>query len=155
MINILSAQAQDPWILKADNYSGRYYGETVANGAVGIVTSNTPFRIQDVVLAGTYDLYGRGRVGNFLKNFNLLNMRFQIDESLNVSDMKQQLNMRNGSFSTTFDDPGRASVTYTYYALRQLPYTVLMDVSVTAKKDITIDVGNHLSAPDAIKDVQN
>lgn len=50
-INFLSVQAQDPWILKADNIHGHYYGETVANGAVGIVTSNTPFKIQDVVLA--------------------------------------------------------------------------------------------------------
>jgi len=151
----LTAQAQDPWILKADNANGRYYGETVANGAVGIVTSNTPFKIQDVVLAGAYDLYGRGRVSNFLKDFNLLNMRFQIDGALNVSGMTQQLNMRNGSFTTTFNDTDKATVTYTYYALRQLPYTVMMDVSVTAKKDITIDVANILSSPDAMKDVQN
>jgi len=154
-INILSAQAQDPWILKADNINGRYYGETVANGAVGIVTSNEPFKIQDVVLAGAYDLYGRGRVGNFLKGFNLLNMRFQIDGGLNVSGMKQQLNMRSGTFSTTFNEGDKATVSYTYYALRQLPYTVLLDVSVTAKKDITIDVANLLQAPDAIKDVQH
>jgi len=151
----LTAQAQDPWILKADNANGRYYGETVANGAVGIVTSNTPFKIQDVVLAGAYDLYGRGRVSNFLKDFNLLNMRFQIDGALNVSGMTQQLNMRNGCFTTTFNDTDKATVTYTYYALRQLPYTVMMDVSVTAKKDITIDVANILSSPDAMKDVQN
>jgi len=151
----LTAQAQDPWILKADNTNGRYYGETVANGAVGIVTSNMPFKIQDVVLAGAYDLYGRGRVSNFLKDFNLLNMRFQIDGALNVSGMTQQLNMRNGSFTTTFNDTDKATVTYTYYALRQLPYTVMMDVSVTAKKDITIDVANILSSPDAMKDVQN
>jgi hypothetical protein len=32
---------------------------------------------------------------------------------------------------------------------------VLLDVSVTAKKDITIDVANLLSAPDAIRDVQH
>ena len=151
----LTAQAQDPWILKADNANGRYYGETVANGAVGIVTSNTPFKIQDVVLAGAYDLYGRGRVSNFLKDFNLLNMRFQIDGALNVSGMTQQLNMRNGCFTTTFNDTDKATVTYTYYALRQLPYTVMMDISVTAKKDITIDVANILSSPDAMKDVQN
>ena len=69
--------------------------------------------------------------------------------------MTQQLNMHNGSFTTTFNDTDKATVTYTYYALRQLPYTVMMDVSVTAKKDITIDVANILSSPDAMKDVQN
>jgi protein-glucosylgalactosylhydroxylysine glucosidase len=155
MIPFLPAHAQDPWILKADDINGRYYGETVANGSVGIVTSNAPFKIQDVVLAGVYDLYGRGRVSNFLRGFNLLNMRFQIDGALNVSGMTQQLNMRNGSFTTTFNDGDKATVTYTYYALRQLPYTVLLDVSVTAKKDLTIDAANLLSAPDAIRDVQH
>lgn len=155
MMPFLPARAQDPWILKAEDVNGRYYGETVANGSVGIVTSNTPFKIQDVVLAGVYDLYGRGRVSNFLKGFNLLNMRFQIDGALNVSGMTQQLNMRNGSFTTTFNEGDKATVTYTYYALRQLPYTVLLDVSVTAKKDLTIDVGNLLTAPDAIRDVQH
>ncbi|XHR95532.1 hypothetical protein ACFJIV_02165 [Mucilaginibacter sp. UC70_90] len=78
-------QAQDTWILKADQVNGRYYGETVANGAVGIVTSNSPFKIQDIVLAGAYDLYGRGGVDNFLRNFNLLNMNFRIDGGLDVS----------------------------------------------------------------------
>jgi protein-glucosylgalactosylhydroxylysine glucosidase len=155
MMPFLPAQAQDPWILKADDINGRYYGETVANGSVGIVTSNAPFKIQDVVMAGVYDLYGRGRVSNFLKGFNLLNMRFLIDGALNVSQMTQQLNMRNGSFTTTFNEGDKATVTYTYYALRQLPYTVLLDVSVTAKKDITIDAANLLSAPDAIRDVQH
>ncbi len=154
-ITLLSAQAQDPWMLKTDKVDGRYYGETVANGAVGIVTSNELFKIHELVLGGAYDLYGRGSVSNFLKGFNLLDMRFQIDGSLNVSEMTQALNMRNGSFTTTFTDPGRATVTYTYYALRQLPYTVLLDVSVNAKKDITIDVANLLSAPDAIRDVKN
>src|SRR5688572_6398334 len=110
MIPFVSVQAQDLWILKADDINGRYYGETVANGSVGIVTSNAPFKIQDVVLAGVYDLYGRGRVSNFLKGFNLLNMRFQIDGALNVSGMTQQLNMRNGSFTTTFNDGDKATV---------------------------------------------
>jgi len=39
--------------------------------------------------------------------------------------------------------------------LRQLPYTVLMDVSITAKKDIIITGASVIEAPDALKDVQN
>src|SRR4051794_39372680 len=71
---------QDPWILNADSINpAMYYGETVANGMVGIVSSPEPFKIKDVVLAGAYDLYGRGRVSNFLRSFNLLNMRMDID----------------------------------------------------------------------------
>jgi trehalose/maltose hydrolase-like predicted phosphorylase len=126
---------------------------------VGIVSSADPLKIKDVVLAGAYDLYGRGRVSNFLRSFNLLNMRLDIDgisiSAANVSGMKQQLDMRYAAFTTSFDHAGKASVSYTYYALRQLPYTVLMDVEVTAKKDITISGASVMEAPDALKDVQN
>ncbi|MEJ0081079.1 MAG: hypothetical protein WDM78_09070 [Puia sp.] len=44
-------------------------------------SSPQPFQVKDVVLAGAYDLYGRGRVSNFLKSFNLLNMHFSVDGS--------------------------------------------------------------------------
>lgn len=151
---------QDPWIIKADSINAsNYYGETVANGMIGIVSSPEPFHVKDVVLAGAYDLYGRGRVSNFLRSFNLLNMRLEIDGNMitatNVSDMKQQLDMHYAAFTTTFNHDDKATITYTYYALRQLPYTVLMDVSITAKKDITISAASVMEAPDALKDVQN
>ena len=71
---------QDPWKIKADNIDpNNYYGITVANGMIGIVSSPEPFKVKDVVLAGAYDLYGRGRVSNFLRSFNLLNMYLEID----------------------------------------------------------------------------
>ena len=44
---------------------------------IGIVSSPEPFKVKDVVLAGAYDLYGRGRVSNFLRSFNLLNADVQ------------------------------------------------------------------------------
>jgi protein-glucosylgalactosylhydroxylysine glucosidase len=157
---IFRSNSQDPWILKADSVNpASYYGETVANGMVGIVSSPEPLKIKDVVLAGAYDLYGRGRVSNFLRSFNLLNMRLEIDgasiSAANVSGMRQRLDMRYASFTTTFNHADKATVSYTYYALRQLPYTVLMDVEVTAKKDITISGASVMEAPDALKDVQN
>lgn len=160
LLFIFRSYSQDPWILKTDTINpSNYYGETVANGMVGIISSAEPLKIKDVVLAGAYDLYGRGRVSNFLKSFNLLNMRLDIDgvsiASNNVSGMKQQLDMRYAAFTSTFNHTDKASVSYTYYALRQLPYTVLMDVEITAKKDITISSASVMEAPDALKDVQN
>ncbi len=57
----------DPWKITADKINpADYYGITVANGMIGIVSSPEPFKIKNVVLAGTYDLYGRGRVSNFI-----------------------------------------------------------------------------------------
>jgi len=159
LISFLSF-AQDPWKISTTLIDpAHYYGITVANGMIGIVSSPEPFKIKDVVLAGAYDLYGRGRVSNFLRSFNLLNMNLEIDgsrvNSANVANMKQELDMRHASFTTSFDFGDKASVSYTYYSLRQLPYTVLMDVTVMAKKDITINGASVMEAPDALKDVQN
>ncbi len=152
--------AQDPWKITASSIDpAHYYGITVANGMIGIVSSPEPLKIKDVVLAGAYDLYGRGRVSNFLRSFNLLNMNLDIDghriAGSDASNMKQELDMHHAAFTTSFDYAGKASITSTYYSLRQLPYTVLMDVAITAKKDITITGASVMEAPDALKDVQN
>ena len=155
-----SAQSIDPWIIKPGKIDPQnYYGITVANGMIGIVSSPEPFKVKDVVLAGAYDQYGRGRVSNFLRSFNLLNMYLDVDgkriDGRNTTNLTQELNMRNASFTTTFDHGDKASVSYTYYSLRHLPFTVLMDVTITAKKDITIGGSSVMEAPDALRDVQN
>src|SRR5215475_5717864 len=95
--NIFS-QTVDPWKIEAAKINpSNYYGVTVANGMIGIVSSPQPFQVKDIVLAGAYDLYGRGRVSNFLKSFNLLNMHFKVDSadisSKNISGYTQTLNM--------------------------------------------------------------
>jgi protein-glucosylgalactosylhydroxylysine glucosidase len=154
------AAAQDPWKIKADKIDpSNYYGITVANGMIGIVSSPEPFKVKDVVLAGAYDLYGRGRVSNFLRSFNLLNMNLDIDgrriSGGAVSNLHQELDMRRASFTTSFDYGDKATVTYTYYSLRHLPFTVLMDVSVTAKKDLSLTGSSVMEAPDALRDVEN
>ena len=149
----------NPWVISAVPDPANYSGVTVANGMIGIVSSPQPFQVKDVVLAGAYDLYGRGRVSNFLKSFNLLNMHFNVDgaetNAKNISSLKQTLDMQRASFTTSFNIQDKASVTYTYYALRQLPYTVLMDITVVAKKDIEIEPASVMEAPDALRDVQN
>lgn len=157
---LFQAKAQDPWHITADKIDpANYFGVTVANGMIGIVSSPEPFKVKNVVLAGVYDQYGRGRVSNFLNSFNLLNMNLDINgkrlDAKAVTNMQQQLDMQHASFTTTFSYADDATVKYTYYSLRQLPFTVLMDVSITAKKDITITPASVMEAPDALRDVQN
>ncbi|MCX6206657.1 MAG: glycoside hydrolase family 65 protein [Bacteroidetes bacterium] len=159
----ITATAQtkaDPWIIKATGFNAAdYYGVTVANGMIGIVSSPDPFMVKDVVLAGAYDLYGRGRVSNFIRSFNLLNAYLEIDgnrmDAKNISNFKQELNMRKASFTTSFDYGNKATVSYTYYSLRQLPFSVLMDITITPKANISINAASVMEAPDALKDVQN
>ncbi len=152
--------AQDQWIIKADKIDpANYYGVTVANGMIGVVSSPEPFKVKNVVLAGAYDLYGRGRVSNFLNSFNLLNMYLEINgtriSSANISNFKQQLDMQHAAFTTTFDYGNEATIKYTYYSLRQLPFTVLMDVEITAKRPINVTSASILEAPDDLKEVEN
>ena len=80
---------------------------------------------------------------------------FVKQKKLTVQNLKQELDMKQASFTTSFDYGDKATVSYTYYSLRQLPFTVLMDVTVTAKKDININSASVMEAPDALRDVQN
>jgi len=159
-ITFPGAAQVDPWKITATSITpSDYYGITVANGMIGIVSAPEPFKIKDVVLAGAYDLYGRGRVSNFLRSFNLLNATLDIDgtriDGKNTRNMKQELDMLHAGFTTSFDYSDKATVSYTYYSLRQLPFTVLMDISIVAKQDISINSSSVMEAPDALKDVQN
>ena len=156
----IDAQQPHPWKITAAKIDpSNYYGITVANGMIGIVSSPEPFKVKDVVLAGAYDNYGRGRVSNFLRSFNLLNMYLDIDgrriAAGSATNMKQSLDMKGASFTTSFDYGDKATVSYNYYSLRHLPFTVLINVTITAKKDITITGSSVMEAPDALRDVQN
>jgi len=151
----------DTWTIRADSIDpANYYGVTVANGMIGLVSSPEPFKAKDIVLNGAFDLYGRGRVSNILKTFNFVNMYLDIDgERISnfsqVSHLQQVLDMRHANLTTSFDYRNKASVSYTWYALRNLPYTALVDVSVTARQDIEITPASVMEAPDMLKDVQN
>ncbi len=160
MSKALFAQHINEWVVKTDSIDPlNYYGITVANGMVGIVSSPEPFEVKNVVLSGAYDLYGRGRVSNFLKSFNLLNMYLDIDgdriDRSNIKNFHQELDMRHAAFTTSFDYKDKATVTYTYYALRNLPFTVLINVAISAKKNIEVEAASIMETPDALKDAQN
>ncbi len=154
------AQPIDPWRMTAPNIDpANYYGITSANGMIGIVSSPDPFKVKEVVLSGAYDLYGRGRVSNFLKSFNLLNMYLEVDgqrmDSKNIKSLKQTMNFQSGIFSCTFDYLDKASISYSYMALRHLPYSVLMEVNVAAYQSLKMTAASVMEAPDALRDVEN
>jgi len=125
----LNANAQDEWTVTADKIDpANYYGITVANGMIGIVSSPEPFKVKNVVLAGAYDLYGRGRVSNFLNSFNLLNMYLEVNgrriDSKNISNFRQHLDMHHAAFTTefflvAFFSNGDYSLAWPLWALRK------------------------------------
>ena len=153
----MGVRAQDAWKIKATNIDPKsYYGVTVANGMLGIVSSPEPLKVQNILLGGTYDIYGRGRVDNFLNGFNMLNLKLIINGSTvtraNISNFEQELDMKEAVLKSSFTFKDIAKVTYSYLALRQLPFSVMLDVTVEPLKDATITAVNILETPDAFRD---
>lgn len=157
----LSAQSGGGgWILRADHIDPEhYYGITVANGMIGIVSSADPLTVKDVVLNGAYDDYGRGGVSNILRVFNFLDMTLDVDgeriSAANILHMRQQLDMRKAVFTETFDFRDKIRVSCSYLALRELPYTGMVDVKLTALKNVTVVPASVMQAPDMLRNVEN
>lgn len=151
----LSGQDQyknSPWhIVAGDIGSGPYYGITCANGMIGLVSSPEPMKVKDVVLNGVYDYYQRGRVSNILKTFNHVNMNLDVDGqrvgAAGISNYTQTLDMKGAALATTFDVGDKLSVRHTMMALRHLPYTALVVVELTARRDITVTPMSVIEAP--------
>ncbi len=155
-----SSLAQDAWHVTATDINpANYFGVTVANGMVGIVSSPEPMRVKDVVLNGVYDYYQRGRVSNILKTFNHVNMNLDVDGRRigrkDIANFTQSLDMKKAEFTTSFAVGDKLSVKHTIMSLRNLPYTALTIVEITAKKDVTVTPAAVIEAPDHLMDVRN
>lgn len=153
-------QQEADWTIEASSIDpNNYYGVTVANGMVGIVSSAEPMKVRDVVLNGVYDYYQRGRVSNILKTFNAVNMNLDVDghriTRRDISAYKQVLHMKTASLTTTFKVGDKLHVKHTIMALRHLPYTAMVTVELTANKDVHVTPMSVIEAPDHLTDVQN
>ncbi len=157
---LIPQTSPDAWHVTAAKIDpANYYGVTVANGMVGIVSSPEPMRVKDVVLNGVYDYYQRGRVSNILKTFNHVNMNLDVDGRRigrrDISNFTQSLDMKKAAFTTSFDVGDKVSVKHTIMSLRHLPYTAMTMVEITAKKAVTITPAAVIEAPDHLADVRN
>ena len=157
----VQAQTTDPaWQLVAQNInSATYYGVTVGNGMIGLVSSPEPMKVKDVVLNGAFDTYGRGRVSNILKVFNFANMNLDVDGQRlgpkDITNYRQTLDMQQAALTTTFDYKDKVSVRQTMMALRHLPFSELTMVEITAKKDCEIIPMSVIETPENLKEVKN
>ncbi|MFA0961023.1 glycoside hydrolase family 65 protein [Roseivirga sp. BDSF3-8] len=159
---LLPAQTPEksPWhIVAKDIDPNNYYGITVANGMVGLVSSPQPMQVSDVVLNGVYDEYQRGRVSNILKSFNHVNMNLDVDGRRvgrqHISNYAQVLDMKQAILTTTFHVQDKVTVSHQLMSLRHLPYTALSIVEITARKDVNITPMSVIHAPNHLSDVRN
>ncbi len=154
------SQQDSGWYVEATGFNpANYYGVTVANGMIGIVSSPDPLKVKDVVMNGVYDYYQRGRVSNILKTFNHVNMNLDIDgrrvTAAEISNYKQVLDMKKAQLITSFDVSDKVSVKHTLMSLRHLPYTALSIVELEAKKNVTVIPMSVIEAPNHILEVRN
>ncbi len=156
---ILCAQDNTWEVTTSSIDPNNYYGETVANGMLGIVSSPQPLQVSDIVLNGAFDAYGRGRVANILKGFNFLNMRLLVNgesvEYKNVSNYQQSIKMKTAALETKFDFSSKVQVKHSVMALRHLPYSALIIMEVKALQDVIVEPINEIISPDHLSDVRN
>ncbi|MBX2877797.1 MAG: glycoside hydrolase family 65 protein [Saprospiraceae bacterium] len=153
-------QPSTGWQIEATQIDPKhYFGAMVANGMIGLVSDAQPMHIKEVILNGVYDRYQRGRVSNILKGFNPLDLDLIIDGHWigpgDISEFRQELDMRSAIFTNYFQVPGKLEVKQEVMALRSLPYCALVNLQVTALEDLELSVSNAITAPDHLREVQN
>jgi trehalose/maltose hydrolase-like predicted phosphorylase len=157
----LHAQSNlNTWTISVKNINPKnYFGVTAANGMIGLISSAKPLQMKTVILNGVYDIYGKSKVPRIMQGFNFAGVYLSIDgksiDSTDVTNVSQTLDMKQAVLTARFDVPGKASVSYSVRALRQLPYTGLISVKIEAQKTLTIKVGSIIQAPAIIKHVKN
>lgn len=152
--------AQSPYQVTATDIDpDNYYGVTMGNGIIGLVSSPEPLQVTDVVINGAYDYYQRGRVSNILKGFNHVNMNLDIDgrrvDATAVVEYTQSLDMQRAVLTTEFVVEKKARVKSELMALRHLPYSALHVVTITATDDIAITPMSVIEAPVHLQDIRN
>lgn len=140
----------DGWNISTTNISN-YTGIVVANGRIGILPSAQPFEVKQIILNNVYDKESPLGVSKVLLGMNFGNLDIEIDgEKItadNIRDWQQTLNMKEAGFTTSFTFKNKAAVSYTIYALRNVPYAGYIDINIEALVNIAIKVTGKIDTP--------
>ncbi|MEO6347059.1 MAG: glycoside hydrolase family 65 protein [Aquaticitalea sp.] len=133
-----------------------YTGIVLANGRIGILPSEEPFEVKQIILNNVYDKESPLGVSRILEGMNFGNLELEIDSELitskNIKDWKQTLHMKEASFTTSFLFKDKAEISYTIYALRNVPYSGYIDISITALQNIEIKATGKIETLAEYKD---
>lgn len=139
------------WTLSTSN-NQNYTGIVSANGRIGILPSSKIFETDKIILNNVYDKESPLGVSRILLGMNFGNLDLYINNTKltneNISNWKQVLDMKEASFTTTFTYNSIAEISYTVYALRNVPYSGYIDFEVKATKDIDLRVVGKIQTPE-------
>ncbi|MEA1784988.1 glycoside hydrolase family 65 protein [Arenibacter sp. GZD96] len=151
---ILVAQT-DGWSISASKVE-KYTGIVTANGRIGILPEDKPFQTKSIILNNVYDKESPLGVSKILLGMNFANLEVEIDgeriTAQNVKDWQQVLDMKTAAFTTSFTFKDKAKVTYTIYALRNIPYAGYVDIKVVPLKPILLKAAGKISTPEEYVD---
>ena len=155
-VTVYSQRTQNSgWEITAKTHKP-YVGITLANGRIGLLPSADLFKVESIILNNVFDREKPGGVSRILKGINFANLNIEIDgqkiDLNNVTNWQQTLNMKEASFTTSFDYKNKAHISYTIYALRQLAFTGMTTVNIKALKPISIKATGLIATP---KEYQN
>ncbi len=150
-MTIYIAAQSDGWTISATD-NKNYTGIVSANGRIGILPSSKIFETDKIILNNVYDKESPLGVSRILLGMNFGNLDLYINNikltNENISNWKQTLNMKDASFTTTFTYNYIAEISYTVYALRNVPYSGYIDFEVSATKDIDLKVVGKIQTPE-------
>ncbi|MGY3793943.1 glycosyl hydrolase family 95 catalytic domain-containing protein [Aquimarina sp. 433] len=150
-MTISIAAQNDGWTISTTD-NKNYTGIVSANGRIGILPSSKIFETDKIILNNVYDKESPLGVSRILLGMNFGNLDLYIDNikltNENISNWKQTLNMKDASFTTTFTYNSIAEISYTVYALRNVPYSGYIDFEVSATKDIDLKVIGKIQTPE-------
>ena len=140
------------WVLRAEDYAGDYTGAAMANGQMGILPWREPFSVRHVILNHVFEWSDRTGVNCVLRGINPFPIRLEVDgEPLSeedITDWQQTIDLRRARHTTTFTARGKARITYSIVALRNLPYAGLVEVRIEALSPVKLAFHNRMDVPE-------
>lgn len=151
IFSLFTTAQEGDWTLKT-NKVDNYTGIVAANGRIGILPEDKPFRTKSIILNNVFEKASELGVSRIISGMNFANLDLEIDgEKItedNISYWEQSLNMKTASFKTSFTYKRKAKVTYTIYALRNIQYAGYIDIHIQPLKKIKIKVTGKIETPE-------
>ena len=79
LFNYSNAQNKsDEWTLYANSRTN-YFGVTVANGQIGIVTNDDPLTTKEIILNGVYEASPENGISRIVRGIEFLNLKMKMN----------------------------------------------------------------------------
>lgn len=155
-VNSFAQSKKSLWTIDATK-TDNYVGAPIANGKIGILPWKEPFSLRHVMLNHVFDI-GDAFVNQALQGINPFHLELSLNgqkvEIQSVSNWKQSLDLKKAVHTTSFIIPGKAEIKYNITALRNLPYSGLIEVEIKALDHIQIQGLNTMDVPDGYNDIK-